>query len=91
MLLLRRRRVKNPLRLRAFKEELLKLYYKFKMDVEAVCEKHGAEINYWYSPSSIPQPKFVINGFGFDADQLFNEEDSLTKLFSKEGKSRKHV
>jgi len=91
MLLLRRRRVKNPLRLRAFKEELLKLYYKFKMNVETVCEKHGAEINYWYSPSSIPQPKFVINGVGFDADQLVNEQDSLTKLFSKEGKSRKHV
>lgn len=91
MLLSKRRRVKNPLRLRAFKEELLKLYHKFKMNVETVCEKHGAEINYWYSPSSIPQPKFVINGVGFDADQLFNEEDSLAKLFSKEGKSRKHV
>jgi len=91
MLRSRRRRVKNPLRLRAFKEDLLQLYHKFKMDVEAVCEKHGVKINYWYSPSSIPQPKFVINGFGFDADQLFNEEDSLAKLFSKEGKSRKHV
>ncbi len=83
--------MKNPLRLRDFKEEILKLYHKFKTDVEALCEKHGAEINYWYSPSSIPQPKFVVNGFGFDADQLFIEEDSLTKLFGKEGKSRKHV
>ena len=91
MLLPQRRRVKNSLRLRAFKEELLKLYHKFKMDVETVCEKHGVKINYWYSPSSISQPKFVINGFGFDADQLFNEEDSLAKLFGKEGKRRKHV
>ena len=83
--------MKNPLRLRAFKEELLVSYHKFKKDIEALCKKHGAEINYWYSPSSIPQPKFVINGFGFDADQLFNEENSLAKLFSREGKRRKHV
>ncbi|MFQ6076702.1 MAG: hypothetical protein ACE5Z5_11300 [Candidatus Bathyarchaeia archaeon] len=42
--------------------------------MKALCEKHGVEINFWYSPSKIPQPRFVIEGIAFDADTLYNED-----------------
>jgi len=46
--------------------------------VEALCEKHKVEINFWYSPSKIPQPKFIIDGVGLDADELYDEKTSET-------------
>lgn len=61
-------------RLLAFREELIQLYRNFEGDVEALCKKHEVEVNYWYSPSMIPQPKFVIDGVGLNADELFEEE-----------------
>lgn len=61
-------------RLLAFREELIQLYRSFEGDVEALCKKHDVKVNYWYSPSMIPQPKFVIDGVGLDADELFEEE-----------------
>ena len=63
---------------RAFREELIQLYKGFKGDVEALCEKHGVKINFWYSPSKIPQPKFIIDGVGFDADELYDEKEFET-------------
>ena len=63
---------------RAFREELIQLYRGFRGDVEALCEKHGVKINYWYSPSKIPEPKFIIDGVGFDADELYDEKEFET-------------
>lgn len=42
--------------------------------MRVLCDKHGVEINLWYSPSKIPQPRFVFDGDAFDADTLFHEE-----------------
>jgi len=63
---------------RAFREELIQLYKGFKGDVEALCKKHGVKINFWYSPSRIPQPKFIIDGVEFDADELYDEKEFET-------------
>ncbi|KPV63499.1 MAG: hypothetical protein AOA65_1247 [Candidatus Bathyarchaeota archaeon BA1] len=63
---------------RDFREGLIQLYKRFKADVEALCKKHKVEINFWYSPSKIPQPKFIIDGIGFDADELYDEKISET-------------
>jgi len=63
---------------RDFREGLIQLYKRFKADVEALCEKHKVEINFWYSPSKIPQPKFIIDGVGLDADELYDEKTSET-------------
>jgi len=46
--------------------------------VEALCEKHKVEINFWHSPSNILQPKFIVDGVGFDADELYDEKISET-------------
>jgi len=62
----------------AFQESLLQLYQKFEADVEALCEKHKVEINFWYSPSNIPQPKFIIDDIGFDAYEFYDEKISET-------------
>jgi len=59
---------------RDFREGLIQLYKRFKADVEALCKKYGVKINCWYSPSTIPQPKFIIDGVGFDADELYDEK-----------------
>jgi len=40
----------------------------FRKNIEDLCKKYGAEINYWYTPSEIPQPKFIMDGVGFDTD-----------------------
>lgn len=71
----RRKRVKNPDRVYNFREELVQLYRRLKLDIETLCKKHGATVNYWYSPSTIFQPKFIIDDVGFTADELCNEED----------------
>jgi hypothetical protein len=63
---------------RDFREGPIQLYKRFKADVETLCEKHKVEINFWYSPSNIPQPKFIIDGVGFDADELYDEKISET-------------
>jgi len=73
-----RRGVEDREKTRAFREELIQLYRGFKGDVEALCEKHGVKINFWYSPSKIPEPKFIINGVGFDADELYDEKEFET-------------
>ena len=46
----------------------------FEADVEALCKKHEVKINCWYSPSTIPQPKFIIDGVTLDADDLYNQK-----------------
>jgi len=76
MLRTRNRKVKE--KVHAFQESLLQLYQKFEADVEALCKKHEVKINCWYSPSTIPQPKFIIEGIVFDADELYDEKISET-------------
>jgi len=60
-------------KLLAFQEELIKLYSSFEGDVEALCKKHSVQLQFWYSPSMIPQPKFIIEGVGFDADEILEK------------------
>ena len=74
----RKKGVEDREKTRAFREELIQLYKGFRGDVEALCEKHGVKINYWYSPSKIPEPKFIIDGVGFDADELYDEKEFET-------------
>lgn len=71
----RRKRVKNPDKVYSFREELVQLYHKLKVDIEVLCKKHGATVNYWYSPSTIFQPKFIIDDVEFTADELCNEKE----------------
>jgi len=78
----RRMMVKNPERVHSFREELVQLYYRFQVDVEALCKKHEVKINYWYSPSTISQPKFIIDNVEFTADELYSEKE-LTILASR--------
>ncbi len=61
----------------AFQEELIKLYSSFEGDVEALCKKHGVQLQFWYSPSMIPQPKFIIDSVGFDADEILEKDFAL--------------
>jgi len=70
--------VKDWEKTRDFREGLIQLYKRFKADVEALCEKHKVKINFWYSPSKIPQPKFIIDGGGFDADEFYDEKEFET-------------
>jgi len=71
----RRKTVKNPEKVHSFREELVQLYHRFKADIEVLCKKHKVTINYWYSPSTISQPKFIIDEVGFTADELCNEKE----------------
>jgi len=71
----RRKAFKNPEKVHFFREDLVQLYDRFKADVEVLCKKHGVKINYWYSPSTISQPKFIIDEVGFTADELCNEKE----------------
>ena len=57
----------------AFQEELITLYSSFEGNVEALCKKHDVQLQFWYSPSMIPQPKFIIDGVGFDADEILEK------------------
>jgi len=82
----RRKIVRDPEKVYSFREELVGLYHTFKADVEALCKKHEVKINYWYSPSEISQPKFVIDNVGFTADEFFNEKE-LT-ILAKQTKKR---
>jgi len=75
MLRARNRKVKGGEKVHAFQESLLQLYQKFEADVEALCKKHEVKINCWYSPSTIPQPKFIIDGVTLDADDLYNQKE----------------
>jgi len=68
----RRRKIKNPEKVNSFRDELIHLYERFKADIMSLCKKYGVEINYWYSPSTISQPKFIIDNVGFTADELYN-------------------
>lgn len=71
----RRKKVKDPDRLYSFREEFVQLYHRLKVDIEALCKKYGATVNHWYSPSTIFQPKFVIEDAEFTADELYNEKE----------------
>jgi hypothetical protein len=76
-------RIKDKEKLHAFQVELIQLYRKFEADVETLCKKRGLTINCWYSPSTIPQPKFILNGVGFDADELYNGIEVTTPLHER--------
>jgi len=74
----RRRRFKNPEKVYLFRKELIRLYEKFREEVEALCRKYDVKINYWYSPSTISQPKFVIDNVGLSADELYGEREVIS-------------
>ena len=75
------KRVKNKERLWVFRAKLMRLYEEFEAEVEALCREQGVEINFWYSPSKIPQPKFVFGRAAITADTLYDEEQ-FSLLFS---------
>ena len=79
-MLRKRKREKNPEKVLSFQREFVKLYQKFVESVEALCKRYGVEVNCWYSPSMIPQPKFIIDGVVLDADDIYNEKDVREKL-----------
>ena len=76
-----REKVKNKERVWMFRAKLMKLYEEFEVKLEALCQQHGVEINFWYSPSNIPQPKFVFGRVAITADTLYDEEE-FSLLFS---------
>jgi hypothetical protein len=69
------KRIKNKEKLWMFRAQLLQLYRSFEAQVEALCQRTGVEINFWYSPSQIPQPKFIFDRVGLDADILYHEDE----------------
>jgi hypothetical protein len=75
MLGARNRKVKEGEKAHAFQKSLLQLYQKFEVDVEALCKKHEVQISCWYSPSAIPQPKFIVDGVTLDADDLYEQKE----------------
>lgn len=75
------KRIRNKKRLWIFRAKLMKLYEQFEAKMEALCQQHGVEINLWYSPSKIPQPKFVFGRVGLSTDTLYDEEE-FSLLFS---------
>lgn len=76
-----RKRMGNAERLWVFRANLMRLYEEFEAKLEALSQKHGVEINLWYSPSRIPQPKFLIGRIEVDADTIY-DEDEFSLLFS---------
>jgi len=75
------KRVKNKERLWVFRAKLMRLYEDFEAEVEALCREQGVEVNFWYSPSTIPQPKFVFDRATISADTLY-DEGKFSLLFS---------
>jgi hypothetical protein len=71
----KKRRIRKKKKLWSFRSQLIKLYEEFKIKTEILSEEYGIEINYWYSPSRIPQPKFVFGNVGISADTLYIEEE----------------
>jgi hypothetical protein len=76
-----KRRVMKKEKLWNFRAQFIKLYDEYESKLEKLCEEHGAEINFWYSPSRIPQPKFFFGNLGISADTLYSEEE-FSLLFS---------
>jgi len=71
-----------------FREEVVQLYRRFERDITTLCEKHDVEIDFWYSPSAIQQPRFIVDGFVLDADQLYDEEEF--NLLATSIKNKRH-
>ena len=76
-----RKRIGNKERLWMFRAKLMRLYEEFETKLEELCQQNGVEINLWYSPSKIPQPKFFFGKVGLSADTLY-DEDEFSLLFS---------
>ena len=74
----RKGRVKDQEKILSFQRELVQLYRGFEEGVEALSKKHGVKINCWYSPSAIPQPKFVVDKVAFDADEIYSKRESAS-------------
>ncbi len=75
------KRIRNKERLWVFRAELAKLYDEHEAKLEALSKKHGVEINFWYNPSKIPQPTFMIEGVTLNADTLYDEKE-FTLMYS---------
>jgi len=61
-------------RISMFREEVVQLYRQFEKETMSLCKKYGVEINFWYNPSKIQQPRFIIDGIMLDADDLYDDE-----------------
>ena len=81
MVLPLRRRIKNKERLWTFRAKLMRLYEEFEVKLERLCKEFNVENNCWYTPSKVPQPKFVFDRVGLSADTLYDEEE-FSLLFS---------
>ncbi len=74
-----------------FRKELIQLYTNFKSNLEELCKKYDVKIDFWYSPSNIPQPKLVFNGVGINADDFYNESPEVLLNLFKRNKSKGRV
>ena len=61
------------IRLMEFREKLLEVYGRFREELEALCKEYGVKISFWYTPTRVPQPRFVIDGLQIDADELLDD------------------
>jgi len=61
----------------AFQGEVVQLYDRLKVGVEVFCKRHDVEISFWCKPSTISQPKFMINAVGLDADERCSEKNPM--------------
>ena len=67
-----------------FRSKLMRLYKELEDNLEVLCKDYKVEINCWYNPSTIPQPKFMFGKVVIDADTLY-DEDEFNLLFSPKG------
>jgi hypothetical protein len=58
-----------------FRAQLKQLYTEFEAQVETLCQQTGVHLQTWYSPTYIPQPKFVFEEIALDADSLYDEAE----------------
>ena len=70
-----KRRIKKKEKLWNFRAQFIRLYEEHEAKIEKLCEEYGTEVNFWYSPSRIPQPKFFFGNVGVSADTLYSEEE----------------
>ena len=78
----RSKRIRDQEKLRMFRVKLMRLYKESEDKFEALCREYNVEINCWYSPSRIPQPKFLFGKVVIDADTLY-DEDKFNLLYSR--------
>ena len=74
-----------------FRAKYMRLYDEFEDKLEGLCQEYGVKINCWYSPSKIPQPKFLFGKVALDADTLYNEEEFCLLFSPKAVLNQRHI